>query len=172
MTKEEYERYFKTSQNNTETIPSEFPVKTTIGESMLGLMCPQPPYATVYDAILILQGYAREECPVKCGPDWSREHIELMLTRGPHRLALAKKAMSQLRQENIDKVAQGYARVVRWGDIKRTCPSKLKISPVAMIPHKSKLYRCILDLSCTLYHNGIKFASVNEQTKKWLNRSP
>ena len=102
MTNKEYERYLKTSLKNTETITSELPVKATIVESMLGLMCLQPPHTTAHDAIPLLQGYTRKGCPVKCGADWSREHIELMLNRGPHRSALAKKAVSQLLQETID----------------------------------------------------------------------
>ena len=116
---------------------------------MLGLMCPQPPYATAHDTIPLLKGYAHKGCPVQCGTDWSLEHIELMLTHGPHRLALAKKAVIKIRQETKNKVAHNYARVVKWGGIKENQPNKLKISPVAMIPHKSKLYRCILDLYFT-----------------------
>ena len=56
--------------------------------------------------------------------------------------------------------------MVKWGDIKKNIPPRLKISPVAMIPHKSKQFRCILDLSFTLRHNGIKYSSVNERTPK------
>ena len=85
---------------------------------MLGLMCPQPPYATAHDTIPLLKGYAHKGCPVQCGTDWSLEHIELMLTHGPHRLALAKKAVIKIRQETKNKVAHNYARVVKWGGIK------------------------------------------------------
>ena len=59
-----------------------------------------------------------------------------------------------------------YARVLKWGDIKDSIPTKLKISPVAMIPHKSKAYRCILELSFTFFHRGIWFSSVNKNTNK------
>ena len=103
-------------------------------------------------------------CPVECGPDWSKEKIELLLRRGPHRSALSPNALIQLREETGEKCAQGYARVVRWGDIKKHLPRRLKISPVAMIPHKSKPYRCILDLSFTLFHKGKKYTSVNANT--------
>ena len=58
---------------------------------MLGLLCPQPPYATAHDAIPFLKGYAHKRCPVQCGPNWGLEHIELMLTPGSHRLALTKR---------------------------------------------------------------------------------
>ena len=36
------------------------------------------------------------------------------------------------------KMKNRYARVVRFGDIRHKLPTKLKISPVAMIPHKKK----------------------------------
>lgn len=115
---------------------------------MLGLIFPQLPCVTAHDAIPLLQGYTCNGCPVNCGLNWSREHIEMMIIRGSHRKALAINSVHQLRQENRDKVAQLYARMMQWGNIKHNCPSKLKVSPMAMIPHNSKLYRCILDLSC------------------------
>ena len=88
-----------------------------------------------------------------------------MLQRGPHRSALSKKAGHKLCQETADKITQKYALVVKWGDIKYKIPQKLRISPVAMIPHKSKPYICILDLSFTLFNKGVKLASVNDKTK-------
>ena len=92
--------------------------------------------------------------------------MDLMLERGPHRSANGKKAVRQLLQETEDKVKHQYARVVKWGDIKNDIPPKLKISHVAMIPHKSKLSRCILDLSFTLFHKGMTYSSVNDKTRK------
>ena len=80
---------------------------------MLGLMCPQPPYATAHDTIPLLKGYAHKGCPVQFGANWSLEHIELMLTREPHRSALEKKSVGQLRQETKDKVARNYVHVVK-----------------------------------------------------------
>ena len=77
-----------------------------------------------------------------------------------------KSAVIQLREETKDKVHHGYARVVKWKDIKDDIPPQLKISPVAMIPHKSKKFRCILDLSFALYHKGQRLSSVNESTTK------
>ena len=43
MTTEEYDSYLKTKFKNSDTIPAEFPVRNTIGKSLLGLMCPNPP---------------------------------------------------------------------------------------------------------------------------------
>ena len=81
-------------------------------------------------------------------------------------MPLVKKAGCVLRQDTADKITHKYVRVVRWGDIKYEIPPKLKISPVAMIPHKSKPYICILDLSFRLFNKGVKFASVNDKTTR------
>ncbi len=54
-----------------------------------------------------------------------------------------------------------------WNSIKDNPPKELKISPIAAIPHKSKDYRSILDLSyCLRLKNGGVRASVNDTTKK------
>ena len=92
--------------------------------------------------------------------------MELVLERGPHRSANGKKAVRQLHHETEDKVKHQYARVGKWGDTKNDIPPKLKTSPVAMIPHKSKLFRCILYLSFTLFHKGATYSSVNDKTQK------
>ena len=144
-------------------LPAELPVKETIG-TCLGLMRPQSVFAGNHPAIPILRDYALVGCPVDCGPDWTREKIELLLQRAPHRSALSPNTLSQLREETVAKCEQGYARVVRWGDIKHKPPRKLKISPVAMIPHKSKPFCCILDLSFSLLHKGKTYMSVNAST--------
>jgi hypothetical protein len=73
--------------------------------------------------------------------------------------------MTQLAREIQEKVAAGQARIVLWDDIKAAPPPNLKISPVAMIPHKSRGYRAILDLSFRLrLENGDHVPSVNEAT--------
>ena len=165
MTGDEADEQLRAAVRNSECILTEPPVKETIGK-LVRLMEPTLPYAVGHDAIPLLQSYASGGCPVDCGPDWSEEHILAMLARGPHRSAMVKAAIKQLRQETTEKIAQGYARVVRWGDIKTDIPKKLKLLPAAMIPHKSKAYQCILDLSFALRLNGVQLSSVNEQTNK------
>ena len=56
--------------------------------------------------------------------------------------------------------------MVKYGDLKNNIPPKLKISPVAMIPHKSRKFRTILDLSFRLCHKGKLLESVNSATVK------
>ena len=52
------------------------------------------------------------------------------------------------------------------GGNKKTLSSKLKLSPLAMIPHKSIKYRAILDLSFELMVAGYLLLLVNDATKK------
>jgi hypothetical protein len=148
---------------NDDNFPSEIPVQNTIGK--LGLMWPTK-YALTHDATPLLNTYSKDGCPVNCGPDWDIEQIKLLLKRGPHKSSTSKEAIRQLRKETEGKISNGYARVVRWGDIKNNIPKNLKISPVAMIPHKSRKFRCILDLSFKLQHKGKIYSSVNEETTK------
>ena len=72
-------------------------------------MDPQLPYARDHEVIPLLKGYAQDGCPLECGVDWTRQHIEIMLKRGPHKSALVKKAVRQLRQKTNDKIVHKYA---------------------------------------------------------------
>ncbi len=59
------------------------------------------------------------------------------------------------------------ARIVAWDNIKDNPPRELKISLIAAIPHKSKAFCSILDLSFRLkLKNGGVLASVNDTTEK------
>jgi hypothetical protein len=57
---------------------------------------------------------------------------------------------------------------VNWDNIKHNFPKNLKISPLADVPHKSRVYCMILDLSFQLLVNGNKFDSVNSSSDKSL----
>jgi hypothetical protein len=62
-------------------------------------------------------------------------------------------------------VKAGQCKVVLWDDIKHNPLEQLKISPLAMIPHKSRAFRAILDLSFRLrLKDGSEVPSVNEAT--------
>jgi hypothetical protein len=51
-----------------------------------------------------------------------------------------------------------------YAELKLDPPKKLKISPIAAIPHKSHAYRMILDLSHGVRLQGVTHPSVNEAT--------
>ncbi len=61
--------------------------------------------------------------------------------------------------------------MVLWDDIKTNHPRQLKVSSVAAIPHKSRAYRSILDLSFALQlDDGGIIESVNDTTENWAPR--
>ena len=69
------------------------------------------------------------------------------------------------------KVNRWQARVVVWDYIRGNHPRQLKVSPVTAIPHKSRAYCSILDLSFRLHlENGGIVDSVNKTTEKWAPR--
>ena len=92
--------------------------------------------------------------------------MEAAVTKGFHSSTLEDYAISQIRVEAQEKAAQGFATIVRWDDIKQNPPSNLKISPLAMILHKSRKYRAILDLSFALKLAWWDIPSVNKETKE------
>ncbi len=72
------------------------------------------------------------------------------MNHGPHILATSTEAATCLQQEAMEKVAQGEAEIFKWDDIKDAPHPNLKISPLAAVPHKSRLFLVILDLSFQL----------------------
>ena len=145
-----------------ESFPSEVPIKETAGKK-IGLMWPRT-FSTSHPAAPLLDEYANKGCLVECGPDWTSEHIQAAMKRGNHTSANSKRATTALRTATATKVKNSYARVVKWRMIKDNIPAKLKISPGAMIPHKSRDFRFILDLSFRLLMLGKRMPSVNSAT--------
>ena len=89
-----------------------------------------------------------------------------MLQKGPHITARDPDAIQYFQDEVASKIANGYAKVVTYRDIKSDLPQRLKLSPVALIPHKSRSFRTILDLSFQLKVRGRLLPSVNSATTK------
>ncbi len=76
-------------------------------------------------------------------------------------------AIERFAEEVQDKVDKGQARVVLWDEIKGSHPRQIKVSPVAAIPHKSRAYWLIVDLSFALQlTDGGSLPSVNDTTTK------
>ena len=115
----------------------------------------------------LLKEWAAYGCPAVTGREWTREQLQAAIDRGPHKSALSVEALKHFAMEVAEKVLLGQARVVEWDAIKDNPPPQLKISPVAAIPHKSKAYRSILDLSFRLrLREGGEVPAVNDTTEK------
>ena len=133
-------------------------------------MCPAG-IATSHPAGELLAEWAQMGCPTKTGRPWSKDEMWEAVARGPHQSSLSTEAIAHFAVEGAEKVRVGQAKLVMWDDIKDNPPPQLKISPIAAIPHKSKAFRSILDLSFSLrLKNGGMLESVNDSTVKMAPR--
>ena len=89
------------------------------------------------NAAALIDAYSKERFHTEYREDWAVGHIEAALSQGPHPSADAEDAMKELHNDTKEKVSNGYSKVIRYRELKKNLPEKLKISPVAMIPHKS-----------------------------------
>ena len=63
---------------------------------------------------------------------------------------MAEEAIAHFASESKEKVASNQACLVCYEKFKGNFPTKMKVSPIAEIPKKSKIFRSILDLSFLL----------------------
>ena len=90
--------------------------------------------------------------------------MKAAIQKGAHPSARAPEAAAACRTETLEKVEQGFAKLVKWSDMQANPPTNLKMSPLAAIPHKSRLHRMMLDLSYNTQVHNVKHQSVNEAT--------
>ena len=124
LTPEEVNKEITLALEKEECFPKHAPIKHSIGKTML----PRN-FALTHPAANLITEWADNGCPVDCGDDWTYDHIITALKRGPHKSAKSKEAIQALQDETNEKVKSGYARVVKWRDIKICIPPKLKLSP-------------------------------------------
>lgn len=133
-------------------------------EEYVGQMCPAG-LALHHPAAATLLEYATQGCPCKTGRPWTISELEEAIEKGPHVSAMDPEAMQQYQDEVQTKVEKGQVQLIAWDSIKHDPPKELKISPLAMAPHKSKKFRPILDLSFQLkLKDGGVLESVNDST--------
>jgi hypothetical protein len=109
------------------------------------------PLALHHPAAPLLQTFATAGCPVDITDQWTLAQLEEVIAYGSHPSAQDPVAAKACRTEALEKVAQGFCKVIPWSELRAAfvngyCPN-LKLSPIAAIPHKSRLFRMILDLS-------------------------
>ena len=163
------------NHNNTKEVARRKALaKELMGEEALkpvkirGLMCPRL-RALEHPAASLLKEYASQGCPVDVGRDWTLEELVAAVEKGPHQSALEPDAIKQIQIEAREKENQGFAKIYAWEWLKKNLQKhpRLKLSPLAMIPHKSRNYRAILDLSFQLLVAGYLLPSINDATKDW-----
>jgi hypothetical protein len=112
--------------------------------------------------------WATNGCPTNCGPDWTQDQIKAYLAYSNHTSANSPQAIQAITAETQERIAAGICQAVSWNTIKVNPPPHLKISPLAAIPHKTRLFRLIHDLSFSLCHthNAAPFQPVNRFSDK------
>ena len=115
------------------------PTKSSGPVNYRGKMCPKG-LAACHPAGELLLKYATGGCPTNTGRPWTLEEIIAAIEKGPHVSALVPEAIEQHLRELQEKVRHRQAKVVLWDDIKHNPPEKLKVSPLAINPHKSRLF--------------------------------
>ena len=129
-------------------------------------MCPSG-LALHHPAAELLLDYATQGCPAKTGKQWSKQEVAEAVKHGNHSSAEVETARIQFRAEALEKQSLGQCVIVNWDDIKDSPPAEMKVSPLSAVPHKSRLWRAILDLSYSLrLEDNTEIPSVNEATTK------
>ena len=144
--------------------------KSQIQIPIRGLMCPGK-IARSHPAGPLLQSYAEDGCPVIVEGDWTLEQLDSAVEYGAHPSAEKPEAAQACRKEALEKVEQGFAKLVPYSQLRRRFQldkPHTKASPIAAIPHKSRLYRMILDLSRKGQgrKGQLKRVAVNDLTKE------
>ena len=131
-----------------------------------GLVCP---WVRVLDhpTAPLLKECASQGCLVDVGRNWTLEDLEAIVEKGPHSSALELHAIEQMQIEAREKAKQGFAKIYTSEWLKKNLHKhpQLKLSPLTMVPHKSRKYRAILGLSYQLLIAGYLLLSVNDATK-------
>ena len=125
------------------------------------LMDPTGP-ALAHPAASMLKTFADHGCPAQVTQSFTLEQLEHAIQRGAHPSARSARAAAALHLEVKEKIAQGYARLIPWEHLKKSLPQSIRISPIAAIPHKSRDFRMILDLSYMFTIDGTPWQSVND----------
>ena len=70
--------------------------------------------------------YATVGCPADCGADWTEEHIISAIKYCPHSSTMKAPALKALHIEVQEKIKQGYARYISFGELKKKYANKFK----------------------------------------------
>jgi hypothetical protein len=107
----------------------------------------------------LLVQYATSGCSAQCGPNWTTTQIEDYIKYNNHTSARQPKAAATVRSEALQKVQDGLCKLVNWEELKKNVPPKLKVAPLVAVPHKSRDFRMILDLSFQLNYQILDFTT-------------
>ena len=129
----------------------------------IGLMAPSRA-ALDHPVALLLLDLATMGCHSHIPKPWTPNLWETAIAKGAHPSAMDAVTAAQLHMETLEKIAQGYAWLIDWDSIKDNPSQNLKISLIIAIPHKSRGFQMILDLSHGVTISTKCYPSINELT--------
>ena len=167
---QQQQQYKKLPQNPEYSVPT--PSSTNIPDLVknqskykpgvhIGLMYPTG-LAAKHPAAPLLQQYATTGCPADCGENWTWQEIESAIRRGAHPSARPPKVAAALREETLDQEKNGFVKLITLEELRTMAPPHVKISPAAAIPHKTRMFRKLLDLSWAAKGTTSVNASTNQ----------
>ena len=112
-------------QENSAIFPQDLPIQEALGKKKLGLMWPRG-ITNLHPAAALLHQYSDHGCPVDCGEDWAEQQITVAILRGLHISAHNPIARQCLIEEALEKERGGYAKIIKFKDIKNNMPKHLK----------------------------------------------
>ena len=110
--------------------------------------------ALLHDTSELIDAYSQDGYSTGCGEDWAVDQMEAALQIRTYPSSDTEDAMKALHNETRGKVVNGYAKIIRYGELEKTFRQRYKISPMAMIPHKSRSYHKSFDFSFQLLKKG------------------
>jgi hypothetical protein len=73
--------------------------------------------ALEHPAAPLLLELATVGCWADVGEGWTLEMLDAAILKGSHPSAMEPEAAAQLREERLEKLGQGYARLVQWAEL-------------------------------------------------------
>ena len=156
---------FNEAKDSVQLPPAPQKQGPTASGKCIGFMCPSG-ISLEHPMADLLLSYAEEGCTVDCGEDWSTEQMQKAIDDGSHIKPSDTAEAEYAWKEASQKQEEGYCTTLRWSDISDKHPKQLKVSPIAAIPHKSRPFRVIQNLSNRIKINKVEMASVNDTTKR------
>ena len=108
-----------------------------------------------------LKIYATGGVPFKDWPKFDQRRNPYVSDKGSPRVSFGRRSNCSFSAEAKEEVALNQTRLVCYKKFKVKFPTKMKVSPIAEISHKSKELRSILDLSFSLklnLHGNVPFS--------------
>lgn len=140
----------KFSQSAVSKILTDTQSKSNLLLPKKGLMFPGI-IAQDHPAGPMLKQWGTSGCAVDIVDDWTLEELDNAIAYGAHPSARTPVAAKALRTETLEKVHRGFATIRPWSELRQWLVAEnivhAKASPCAAIPHKSRLFRLLLDLS-------------------------